>query len=167
MVSDAVALQQLKEDALPKTLFKIANNGVLPVWILMAIAPDWQYTFNVVLAMVSFMAMINVFGIVELFRKTKAKNDEKDAFREDKVHFYSLRGAVTLFRTAPIRLVLAGWMHFLVFDMLVGHGMAVDAVEQGIPRILVAPCLFITMWIGPSGVVLYCILRTIYPLIFQ
>ena len=52
-------------------------------------------------------------------------------------------------------MLLAGWTHYLVFDMLVGSWEVRDAREHGIPHLLVVPCLFVTFMFGPAGWLLY------------
>jgi hypothetical protein len=54
---------------------------------------------------------------------------------------------------------LAGWIHYLAFDLFVGAWESRDAQRLGISPILVAPCLFLTLMAGPVGLLLYAILR--------
>jgi hypothetical protein len=42
---------------------------------------------------------------------------------------------------------LAGWLHYLAFDLLIGTWEARDAREHGI-RPLLIPCLFVTFMFG-------------------
>ena len=39
------------------------------------------------------------------------------------------------------RAVLAGWVHYLAFDLFIGCWMVMDAAERGIKHLLVVPCL--------------------------
>ena len=47
------------------------------------------------------------------------------------------------------------WVHYLVFDLLVGRGIVADAHANGIGIVghwlFVVPCLFFTLMLGPSG----------------
>ncbi len=52
-------------------------------------------------------------------------------------------------------LLLAGWIHYLVLDLWVGSWEAEDAERAGLPHVLLLPCLFATMMIGPLGLLLY------------
>jgi hypothetical protein len=74
--------------------------------------------------------------------------------------FNSLSGVTTLF--ANPWLLLAGWQHYLAFDLLIGTWEARDSVERGVPRWLLVPCLFLTLMFGPTGWVLYRLVRTRY-----
>ena len=54
---------------------------------------------------------------------------------------------------------LAGWIHYLVFDLFVGAWIARDAVRRGIHPVAVAPCLVLTLMFGPVGLFCYAALR--------
>jgi len=71
--------------------------------------------------------------------------------------FVSLRG-VMLFFTVP-GAALAGWIHYLVFDLFVGAWQVRDARRRGIPHLAVLPCLLLTLALGPIGLLLYLGLR--------
>jgi hypothetical protein len=52
-------------------------------------------------------------------------------------------------------LLLAGWVHYLCFDLLVGTWEVQDARTRGIRHLLVVPCLVLTFLFGPAGWLLY------------
>ena len=52
-------------------------------------------------------------------------------------------------------LLLAGWVHYLCFDLLIGTWEVQDARTRGIPHLLVVPCLILTFLFGPAGWLLY------------
>ena len=56
-------------------------------------------------------------------------------------------------------LLLAGWVHFLAFDLFVGAWEVRDARRVGIAHLLVVPCLVLTFMAGPVGLLLYLGLR--------
>ena len=55
--------------------------------------------------------------------------------------------------------VVAGWAHYLVFDMFVGSWEARDAQRIGLHHLFVLPCLVMTFLVGPIGLVLYLMVR--------
>src|SRR5262245_34984981 len=59
-------------------------------------------------------------------------------------------------------LVLAGWLHYLAFDLLIGSWEVRDARERGVPHWFVVPCLFVTFMFGPAGWLAYMALRTFF-----
>lgn len=56
-------------------------------------------------------------------------------------------------------LLLAGWVHYLVFDFFVGAWIARDSRTAGVPRLLIIPCLIACLLAGPIGLLAYLILR--------
>ncbi len=71
--------------------------------------------------------------------------------------FGSLRDVGILF-SSPSAL-LAGWVHFLAFDLFVGAWMCRDRVARQLPFWLVLPCLPVTFLFGPAGYALYVAMR--------
>jgi hypothetical protein len=75
--------------------------------------------------------------------------------------FGSLDEVATLFRS-PGNL-LAGWVHYLAFDLFIGAWMVGDAQSRGLrgaARFALLPCLALTFLFGPVGLLLYFALRT-------
>ena len=58
-------------------------------------------------------------------------------------------------------ILLAGWIHYLVFDLFIGAWEVRDAARLGIPHLLVVPCLVLTFLFGPVGLLLYGIVRAV------
>lgn len=56
-------------------------------------------------------------------------------------------------------LLLAGWVHYLAFDLLIGNWIAQDARAHGIAHGWVLPCLGLTFSFGPAGWLSYLGLR--------
>jgi hypothetical protein len=75
--------------------------------------------------------------------------------------FSSLSGVQSLFEN-PWAL-LAGWTHYLAFDLLIGGWEVRDARERGIPHLLMVPVLALTFLLGPCGLLLYLLIRSFVP----
>jgi hypothetical protein len=73
------------------------------------------------------------------------------------MEFSSLYGVMIGF-SAP-HIVLAGWIHYLIFGLFVGAWETRDAQRRGIPHLMVVPCLIATLMIGPVGLLLYVLVR--------
>jgi hypothetical protein len=56
-------------------------------------------------------------------------------------------------------LLVAGWLHYLAFDLFVGTWIARDAAQRRLPRGAVVPCLLLTFLVGPLGLLLYAAVR--------
>lgn len=63
--------------------------------------------------------------------------------------FPSLDGVRRLFGSPPV--LLAGWVHYLAFDLFVGGWMARRMDAFGLSRWLQAPLLLVTFMLGPVG----------------
>ena len=72
--------------------------------------------------------------------------------------FGSLSDVAQLFSNPA--LLLAGWVHYLAFDLFIGAWESRDAQRHGIPHLLVVPCLLLTFMLGPIGLLTYWALRT-------
>jgi hypothetical protein len=71
--------------------------------------------------------------------------------------FGSLAEVMALF-TMP-EIALAGWIHYLAFDLFVGAWEVRTARREGIAFLLVLPCLVLTFLFGPAGFLLFLMLR--------
>ncbi|HRO10444.1 ABA4-like family protein [Amaricoccus sp.] len=71
--------------------------------------------------------------------------------------FDSLAAVQALF-TDP-RIALAGWLHYLAFDLLVGAWEVRTARREGFPYLLLVPCLVLTFLFGPAGFLAFLGLR--------
>jgi len=71
--------------------------------------------------------------------------------------FSSLAGVASLFATPG--LLLAGWVHYLVFDLLVGTWERGEARRLGMPQWMLVPALVMTFLLGPIGWLLFLMLR--------
>ena len=71
--------------------------------------------------------------------------------------FDSLAGVAMLFGSPP--LLLAGWVHYLAFDLFIGAWLARRAVERGMVWWQLAPCLLLTFLFGPVGWLLFMALH--------
>jgi uncharacterized membrane protein YozB (DUF420 family) len=78
-------------------------------------------------------------------------------FRESSGGFGSPTDVAALFSNHWM--LLAGWIHYLAFDLFVGSWEVRDAEERGISQWLVLPCLFFTFMFGPLGLMMYFMVR--------
>ena len=131
----------------PETIFLICNNGVIPAWILLAVAPSWSWTQRIVHQI--WIPML--LGIVYLVVLVTGPATPPEG------GFTSLRGVMALF-TSP-HFALVGWVHYLVFDLFVGAWEVRDARRRSIPHGFIVPCLFLTLMFGPIGLLAYLALR--------
>ena len=72
--------------------------------------------------------------------------------------FGSLADVATLFQKQE--LLLAGWIHYLAFDLFIGAWEVRDAQRNQLPHLVVIPCLVMTFMLGPIGLLFYFAIRT-------
>ena len=72
--------------------------------------------------------------------------------------FGSLAEVKTLF--GKDELLLAGWVHYLAFDLFIGAWESRDSQRLQIPRLVMIPCYVMTFMLGPIGLLFYFAIRT-------
>jgi hypothetical protein len=72
--------------------------------------------------------------------------------------FGSLADVATLFQKRE--LLLAGWIHYLAFDLFIGAWEIRDSQRHQIPHLVMIPCLVMTFMLGPIGLLFYFAIRT-------
>lgn len=73
--------------------------------------------------------------------------------------FGSLASVMELFTQENA--VLAGWVHYLAFDLLVGMWMLDQNRNLGVHQLLMVPCLIGSFMFGPAGFLLFIIIKSI------
>ena len=73
--------------------------------------------------------------------------------------FGSLASVMALFTEETA--VLAGWIHYLAFDLLVGMWILEQNKKMGIQQALLAVCLLGTFMFGPIGFLLFMIMKSL------
>ncbi|PRW33664.1 serine threonine- kinase receptor R831 [Chlorella sorokiniana] len=120
-------------------------NGVLPAWLLLAVAPRWRYTIPIVTLTAAFYSLLYVGAMAGTIAGGDSAVDFADMFTfEGVARLLSERSAV-----------LPAWVHYVAFDLWVARWEVVDARERGVPQLLMLAPLFLTMMAGPSGLLLY------------
>ncbi len=130
----------------PEQLFAISTRAVLPGWLLLVFLPRWRWTAR----LVGGVVLPGLLGLLYLWLIV-AHWGESDG------GFDSLAGVAALFESPW--LLLAGWVHYLAFDLFVGAWEVRDAQRLGIHHLLVVPCLLLTFLFGPVGLLAYLGLR--------
>jgi len=132
----------------PETLFSICNTGVLPAWLLLVFLPRWKWTTQ----LITSVLVPGLLGLVYLYLAAMY-------FRSAEGSFGSLSGVASLFENPHV--LLAGWIHYLAFDLFIGSWEVRDAQRCGVRHWFVVPCLFLTLMLGPVGLVVYLTIRAI------
>jgi len=132
----------------PSLIFKIANPLAAISWIALVAFPQWKYirVFTVTIMSSLVFAGIYAFSIGISFGNSSGG-------------FGSLEGVAQLFENRYA--LLAGWIHYLAFDLFVGSWISANAQRVGISRWIIIPSQFLTFMFGPIGLFSYLALRAI------
>ena len=131
----------------PESIFAVANGLALAAWIVLILFQRRTWSANiVVIATVSCFAA--AYAILIAARWSSSTGS-----------FSTLAGVAALFSNPW--LLLAGWLHYLAFDLLVGRWEAQDASARGLRPWVVAPSMVLTFLFGPLGWLSYVILRVV------
>ena len=130
----------------PDLLFQLANPLALLGWLALALSP-WSPRVTQMAAAVAIPLVLSVGYTAVVLAHWSSGN----------ANFNSLNGVAALFENRW--LLLAGWVHYLAFDLLVGAWEARTARREGIPHLLLLPCLLTTFLFGPAGYLMFQALR--------
>lgn len=129
-------------------LFSLAGAITMPGWLLLVFLPRWKWSARLVCGAV-IPAVLGVL-YVSLFVLHGPGSEGG---------FGSLAEVDRLFSN-PF-LLLGGWIHYLAFDLFVGAWEVRDAQRQGVHHLLVVPCLGLTLMLGPTGLLVYLVIRAV------
>jgi Domain of unknown function (DUF4281) len=129
-----------------ETLFSLASAAVLPGWALLVLVPRWKWTARLV-GPVLIPALLSLLYLYLLVARWAILTGG----------FGSLATVRRLFDDPAV--LLAGWVHYLAFDLFVGSWEVRDAQRLALPHLLVVPCLLLTLLFGPVGFLSYLVLR--------
>jgi hypothetical protein len=134
----------------PEALFSIVNLLPLPIWALWILAPRSGAARALAASLWPFQLLAALYAIclaVALFGGGSAGAPD----------FGSLAGVMALFDD-PWG-ALAGWVHYLCFDLFVARWIMADAPDGGYR---LAPVLFLTLMAGPVGLLIYTAARRFF-----
>lgn len=129
----------------PADLFLLSNAIVLPGWILLAVLPAWKWT-RILAAYAIPVGLSVLYSIVMVSDVGRFSGS-----------FASIQDVGHLFQNEW--LLLAGWVHYLAFDLFVGAWEVRDAQRLEVPHMYVLPCLALTFIAGPIGLTAYFVVR--------
>lgn len=132
----------------PELVFSLSSSAILPGWLLLVLAPRWSWT----LGLISTVLIPGALGLVyaSLFLSQLPVLPEGGGFG-------SLAEVQILFSNPY--LLTAGWVHYFAFDLFIGAWELRDSQRLGIHHAVMLPCLLLTLMLGPSGLLLYLIIR--------
>lgn len=132
----------------PDLIFSLGNSIVFLGWMILILLPR---RFPVLNAVPKYL-IPGLFGLVYAAITLSR-------FFGSGGGYGSLEAVRVLFSTDE--LLVAGWLHYLAFDLFVGCWIAEQADRLGLSRLIQAVILFITFIFPPVGLVLFLITRAV------
>jgi len=134
----------------PDMAFRAASAAVLPAWAALVLTPPsarWAAAVRRWAGQV-WPAVLSVLYVALLATHWRGEGG-----------FGSLAEVRALF-AVPGALV-AGWVHYLAFDLFVGGWIAGRAAAKGWPHLLVLPVYALTILFGPAGLLAYVLIAVL------
>jgi hypothetical protein len=137
-----------KKDMNPNQVFSAVGTIAALQWLLLIALSKWKVTkwliqYTAVPILLSVIYCIYIAGF----------------FSIQGGGFNSIQQVRTLFGND--NLLLAGWVHYLAFDLLIGFSILKSAQAKAVSHWLVIPCLALTFMFGPCGFLLYQIIQKV------
>src|SRR5262245_32480108 len=119
-------------------MFQLCTTAALAGWIMLLASPVAPTLADRVSGLLIPMLLAVAYSGLVLAFWSRAEGG-----------FNDLPNVMRLF-TQP-EIALAGWIHYLAFDLFVGAWEVRTARAEHIPFIIVTPCLLLTFLFGPAG----------------
>ena len=123
-------------------IFSFCGSVAAVGWLILILAPRRHWASTVIAGRVIPLLISSVYLILLAAHWTEKTGG-----------FGSLAEVTLLFSNRW--LLLAGWSHYLAFDLFIGSWEVRDAADKGISHWLVIPCLALTFLFGPVGLLSY------------
>lgn len=123
-------------------IFEIVNTLILPAWLMLMFAPQWQWTKKIVISGCYSLTFAIVYLLLIIFY-----------FDINNFNFSTLENVKQVFTNDYF--LLAGWVHYLAFDLLIGAWIVKDSKENNIHSKILIPVLAFTFYLGPVGYIFY------------
>ncbi len=132
----------------PEQLFSLAGQAATYGWLILIFLPRIKVIFYIPQYLIPLCIGLLYAGLMLTHYSVSDGG------------FGSLDDVRTLFENDYV--LLAGWVHYLAFDLFIGAWIARTADAIGISRLIQVPILIATYLFGPIGLVLFLFMRTAF-----
>jgi len=133
----------------PDALFQLSGPVAIAGWLALALAPLAPKLSQIAAGLIIPILLSLGYTALILANWSGAEGG-----------FGSLPDVMLLFTNPAI--ALAGWLHYLAFDLFIGAWEVRAARRAAIPHLLVLPCLVLTFLFGPIGLLAFLGLRLVH-----
>ena len=133
-----------------ETIFSLCSALAMMGWLGLVFAPKFDLTRRSYPSVVAPVMLGLVYAYLMISFQGEAPAEGG---------FGTLEAVKALFGVDA--LLLAGWIHYLAFDLFVGAWIVRDSQAHQINHVLILLCLFFTLMAGPLGLLMYLGLRAL------
>ena len=133
----------------PDNIYAFLNLAVLPAWALLLVLPRHRITQRLIHAIWIPLLLTPLYVWALFFGAPEPEG----------AGFGDLQSLMILFQSPTA--VIAGWVHYLVFDLFIGAWIVRDAGRHQMHHGIILPCILGTMLFGPVGLAAYLLLRLV------
>ena len=137
-----------------ENIYLIANWGVVPCWLLLMFLPSHGITKFFSHSI--FIPLLLSAAYIFVARQIYLEGNIFEGFNL----YLGLENLNEVYLNESLR--LGFWLHFLAISLFVGGWIARDGIRYTVPKILTIPCLIITYFAGPLGIMIYWFVRIFY-----
>ena len=137
-----------------ENIYLFANWGVLPFWLMLVFIPN--HSITKIFCHSILAPLLLAIAYVFVARQIILDGNILEGFKL----YIGLDGLEEIYSNDSLRLVF--WLHFLAISLFIGSWIARDCQRYMVPKILSIPCIIITYFTGPLGVVIYWFVRIFY-----
>jgi hypothetical protein len=131
----------------PARVFQVVNLLPMPIWLVWMLAPSSRLSRTLARTVWPWAVLAGLYLVLLVVALASADHVDPAAY-------FSLGGVMALFRSPWM--ALAGWTHYLCFDLFVARWIMNDAPDAGY---WLTPILFLTLMFGPIGLLCYLAVR--------
>lgn len=138
-----------------ETTFSLLSNAAMTGWLALAAGLVWRQAREVLFL---YAGRILPAALAAAYVALLAYHwSGRPALPADPGSIAGVRALLS-----PDAAIVAGWTHWLCFDLFVGTWIARDGLERSAPRLALLPILFVTLWAGPVGLLAWLAVRPLY-----
>ena len=155
-------LETIKDFFTLEMIYHFANIGVIPLWLLIILAPRSKVTQGLINNLFIPFVMAMTYGYLAIEQiypsdvSSEMQHNPLDVLKNFQLYL-GLDQLMSLFDNTLF--VLIFWIHFLTISLFLGAWIANDAIKHNLNKFIVLFPLILTYFSGPIGLFLYLFLR--------
>ena len=155
-------METIKDFFTLETIYLVSNYAVIPLWVMLLVAPNSEFTNIVIntMALPAILACTYGYLLYQQFYNGGIFAEEAASIA---LNNFSLYLGIDQLSSLMVNkaFLLTFWIHFLTISIFVGTWIAKDALRNGIHKYVTALPLILTYFTGPLGFFLYLFIRLI------